>query len=479
MRTAAIQFTPAKSGIITLKLIGPWQEAAKGVTYKQEIFWDDVQVAGTSLDHGGFQGPGATGAGGTWQGAGTVTEQTDDLPAAEGTHYARSWHNEAIFTTLQVTGGQPVTIRLSARAVRPEGFVEMKRIAGRATPAHNAAKRYLRGANLGNGLEVPPGQDWGAHYTPEDVKLIRAEGFDHVRIPAGWHHYTGAAPDFTIQPAFFVRVDELVNAGLKQGLGLIINIHHFDDFTSDPKGQTAKFLAIWSQIAEHYAKAAEGLALELLNEPKDAATTEIINPIFAEAIARIRKVDKDRTIFLGPGRWNSVDELNHLRLPDDDQNLIVSVHSYEPFLFTHQGATWSGPDTKVTGIKFPGPPVTRLVVDPSLQPSQWVFNWIERYNTEPAASNPCSKAAVQVPIDKAKEWSEYYGRPIHFGEFGCFTTADAASCANFYRAFREAAEKAGIGWALWDWKAAFRYWDEKSGKPEPGMREALFGNTRG
>ena len=41
--------------------------------------------------------------------------------------------------------------------------------------------------------------------------------------------------------------------------------------------------------------------------------------------------------------------------------------------------------------------------------------------------------------------------------------------------FRESAEKAGIGWAIWDWKAGFHYWNDKTGKPEPGMHEALFG----
>ena len=33
-----------------------------------------------------------------------------------------------------------------------------------------------------------------------------------------------------------------------------------------------------------------------------------------------------------------------------------------------------------------------------------------------------------------------------------------------------------MGWAIWDWKAGFRYWDEKAGRPEPGMHEALFGS---
>ena len=93
--------------------------------------------------------------------------------------------------------------------------------------------------------------------------------------------------------------------------------------------------------------------MELLNEPKDAATTEVVNPIFAETIQQIRQIAPRRTIFVGPGRWNSVAELTKLRLPDDDQNLIVTVHNYDPFYFTHQGADWAGPDTKLTGILFP------------------------------------------------------------------------------------------------------------------------------
>ncbi len=103
-----------------------------------------------------------------------------------------------------------------------------------------------------------PGQDWGVHYTPDDLRLIRAEGFDHVRIPVGWHHYTGPAPEYRIKPEFFARADELIDAALTQGLGVIVNIHHFDDFTTDPKGQTPKFLAIWEQLAAHYAEGARG-----------------------------------------------------------------------------------------------------------------------------------------------------------------------------------------------------------------------------
>jgi len=154
------------------------------------------------------------------------------------------------------------------------------------------------------------------------------------------------------------------------------------------------------------------------------------------------------------------------------------VHCYEPFYFTHQGATWAGPDTKVTGIQFPGPPATPLAPDPSLTLNRWVTNWIQRYNTLPADKNPSGPVAFEEKIKQARAWSDYYGRPAHFGEFGCFTKADPDSRANFYAAFRQALDGQKIGWCIWDWSAGFRYWDKANNRPMPGMREALFGKPK-
>jgi endoglucanase len=476
-RVLKVRFVPAQSGTVTLALMGPYEASSSGGIIRQEVVWDQIKVTGTELGDGGFERP-LGGASGWQSGGGVVVAQTPGAPAIEGSHVAQTWHNQTLFAALGVVGGRAVTIEVHARAVRIAGMQDMKPITSRTTPAHRAARQFLRGANLGNGLETPPGQDWGGHYTPQDLSIMRTQGFDHVRIPVGWHNYTGPAPEYRITQDIFDRADLLVNAGLRENLGVMINIHHFEDFTSHPQEQTARFLAIWRQVAAHYAKAPGLLVFELLNEPKDAATTEVMNPIYAAAIREIRKIDPGRTIVVGPGRWNSIGELPKLILPDDDQNLIVTVHNYDPFYFTHQGADWTGPETKVSGIIFPGPPPVPLVPDPKLNVDARVLNWIKAYNTEPAATNPCSPLAFQAPINQAKEWSEYYGRPIHVGEFGCYIKADPVSRANWYRAFRMAAEQANIGWAIWDWKAGFHYWNEQTGQPEPGMHEALFGTSR-
>jgi endoglucanase len=367
----------------------------------------------------------------------------------------------------------------NALAVEESTFIPsnppgMKRLTNRSSHAYEAARQYLRGVNLGNYLESPPVHSWGVTVKPEEFGIMKAEGFDHVRVPVRWNAYTGAAPDYILSPDIFARVDFVVTNALANRLAVILNIHDFDAFTSDPSGQTDKLVAIWRQIAEHYANAGPGVAFELLNEPKDAATTTVMNPIFARTIAEIRRTNPHRTIFVGPGKWNQVSELKNLVLPDDD-NVIVTVHSYQPFYFTHQGATWAGPDTKVTGIKFPGPPVSPLVPDPSLQLNSWVVDWIDRYNSLPAEQNPSSPQAFAGELKLAHEWSDYYGRPVHVGEFGCFTKADPESRIHFYEAFRRECEREKLGWAIWDWSAGFRYWDHRTHQPVKGMREALFG----
>jgi endoglucanase len=305
---------------------------------------------------------------------------------------------------------------------------------------------------------------------------MRAEGFDHVRVPVGWQHYTGPAPEFALSPEIFARVDFVVTNALAARLAVIVDVHHFNEFDRDPAANADKLVALWRQIAAHYAGFTNTLAFELDNEPHENATTALVNPIYARVIAEIRKSNPHRTLFAGPGKYNSIDELKDFVLPPDD-NVIVTVHCYEPFYFTHQGATWAGDDTKVTGIKFPGPPATPLVPDATLKLNPWVTNWLHAYNTRPTEKSPCAPQVIAKELKLARAWSDFYGRPIHVGEFGCLAKIDTESRQNFFAAFRREADEQKIGWCVWDWSANFRYWDKKKNAPMPGAREGVFGKT--
>src|SRR5947209_8987592 len=92
---------------------------------------------------------------------------------------------------------------LSADVPEAEAQV-MTPILARDTPAHLAARRFMRGVNLSNYLEYAPNDPARTlSYSISDFALIRAEGFDHVRVPVAWHLYAGPAPAFTLSNTIF------------------------------------------------------------------------------------------------------------------------------------------------------------------------------------------------------------------------------------------------------------------------------------
>ena len=361
---------------------------------------------------------------------------------------------------------------LKAAPFVPSNPPEMQPLTNRHSPAFEAAKRFMRGVNLGDYLEN--GGPNPITVAADEFALIRSEGFDHVRVPVAWHRYAGPAPEFRISSNIFSKVDFVVTNALANRLAVIVNIHHFNDFDRNPEGAADKLAALWRQIAAHYAGFPEQLAFEIDNEPHQAATTAAVNPIYPRIIAEMRRTNPKRTIFVEPGNWGNIEEITNLVLPPDD-NLIVSAHCYEPFFFTHQGAPWAGADVKVIGIQFPGPPARPLAIDPSLELSDGVRERIDRYNTLTGDQNPSSARVFREKLALARAWSDHYGRPVHIGEFGCYSKADAESRARFYTEFRRALDDQKLGWAMWDWSSNFRYWDRANHRPAPGMREALFG----
>lgn len=464
----AFRFVPLQSGRVELKLMGPYEPTSPGSSsiYQQEVLWDDFRPEGTTIGNPGFETL-LGGAISRWSGQGVATTS----PVAEGVRSLRTWHNATMTQSLTVTGGVPVTLRFAARAHVPAGFVEMARFTGNDTPAHRAARKFMRGINLGNFLEMSPGTGTQS-YSDTDFNQIKQEGFDHVRIPVTWTFYSGAAPSYTLNSTVFTRLDPLVQMAVSRGLGVIIDWHHFDAFMLNPSANTNQFHAIWQQIAQRYANQPDNVAFELLNEPINAAYTLTMNRIYPETIRRVRLSNPNRTLFVGPGNANSIDSLNELILPNTDSNLVVTVHMYDPFYFTHQATTWTGNDTSTRGVIFPGPP-SAPIQPASRATNLWVTGWFETYNSAPAEYNPGGPAAFVEKFRRAREWSDYFGRPVHVGEFGAYETSDNNSRVRFHESVIQAMESQGLGWAMWDWKAGFHYM--RLGVPHPpGMREAVF-----
>lgn len=474
-RECTLSFTPVEDGSVDLILNGPWEEEKPGTPFRKEVLWDDLSAEGTRLDNGGFEIQ-QNGKPESWKTVYRDYLAADAWPLAkaeplQGKFLAATWQNRPLAQTLALKAGQKVTLKLHAKAATLPGFVAPKRL-GQDTPAHRAVAQIKRGMNLGNCWDAPPPYTWGVRFTPEDIDNIAAQGFDHIRVPVAWtYHLKPGADGLEIDPALLTDLEPVLRRALEKGLHVLLDWHHFDALTDDPQANRASFVASWETIARHFKSWPPELFLELLNEPRDALTTEVANPIFADAIAAIHRVDPERIVFVSPGNWGDIRELDKLRLPDGDDRIAVTVHCYEPFYFTHQGAGW----VKLRGLRdmtYPGPPATPFVIPDSLKENVGVRDFIEGYNTLPADRNPCSAIVVRELLDLAREWSVNFGRPVHLGEFGSRNTGDQASRSRYSRDVRTLAEARHIPWALWDWKASFSYWDTKNNQPL--FREGLF-----
>ena len=292
--------------------------------------------------------------------------------------------------------------------------------------AFAANARLGRGVNLGNALEAANEGEWGVTLEENDFQLIAEAGFDSIRLPTKWSGHAAQEAPYTIDPAFFARIDWAIDNALSRGLNVVLNIHHYDELFKDPKGQEARFLAIWRQIAEHYKSTPDSLYFEIANEPHDIGDVTW-NNLQNKAIAAIRETNPARWLVVGPVDWFGFRRLQDLKLPEDDRNLIVTFHYYLPFEFTHQGAEWVSGTDKWLG-------------------RTWTANTSERQN-------------LAFDLDWAATWGKDNNRPIYLGEFGAYNKADMTSRATWTAFVARQAEQRGMSWAYWEFRAGFGVYD--------------------
>lgn len=279
-----------------------------------------------------------------------------------------------------------------------------------------------RGINFGNMFEVPPG-GWNVQYKEDYFSIVKEKGFETVRLPVWFSGYTDNTPPYTINEEIFERVDSAVNKAIENDLNIILCMHNYTDIMIQPKSQKEKFISMWNQIAERYKGMPDNVYFELLNEPNNALDAITWNELAKEALAKVRETNTDRKVIIGPVNWNQFTYINELELPEDD-NLIVTIHYYEPFHFTHQGASWVSGATNWIGTTWDGTDEEKTEIDNN--------------------------------FDIVKEWADEHNVDVFIGEFGAYSKyADIQSRARWTRYVREAAEKREFGWTYWEFCSNF------------------------
>lgn len=300
-----------------------------------------------------------------------------------------------------------------------------------------------KGINLGNVLEAPSLGSWGEDYDTNYIRIIAEKGFQTVRIPIRWspESRTAAQPPYTIDEEFFTLVDDAVDCALGHQLKTIINVHHYDALFESPEEEWDRFKAMWEQISARYKDYADDLVFEILNEPNTNLTPEKWNDLLAQTFPIIRESNPTRPVIIGIAEWGGIDALNKLVLPDDP-NIILTVHYYLPFNFTHQEASW---------------------VDGS---EAWAdLTWEGSYH---------EKKAVIDDMEYIRSYSVEHAIPVFIGEFGVIEHADVQSRARWGEYCARLFEKYDFSWAWWAMGAGFAAYDKRNNQWIDAVADALL-----
>lgn len=233
------------------------------------------------------------------------------------------------------------------------------------------------GTNLGNTMEscgtwIDPSSvsnyetAWGAPITTQEMLTgMKEAGFSSIRIPVGWSNMMSDDGNYTINEAYFDRVETIMNYALNADMYTVINIH-FDGgwwarFGSKDAAERQeamkKFKSIWLQISNRFEEYSERVIFESANEELGARlnstndyegsgyftttdelfeTTNAINQAFVDVVRSTGGNNAKRYLTVAGYDTNiALTCDSRFRMPKDtiDGHLMVSVHYYSPAIF--------------------------------------------------------------------------------------------------------------------------------------------------
>lgn len=354
-------------------------------------------------------------------------------------------------------------------------------------PLQEKAMKYLnKGVNFTNWLEEADGKFESFEFGEKDVKLLAENGFKSLRLPIDLDLYATNKKDFLAGKAetlefdddtLFLVLDSFDKWTKENDMSFVIDYHEYDNGynkeTAEDTLYNKMMSEVWKHVAEHFANSErEDIFFELLNEPDmtyGKVTTTQWHATAQKLIDAIRSVDAKHTILFGDAQWYSIKLLAKSE-PFADENVIYVIHTYEPFLFTHQGGSWTD-YASIHDIPFP-----YVAEDWSEYSATYGVNAGVKAAVKTNIKNyykSGSKEAILQGILPAKNWAVQNNVPVIINEFGALRDkSDAKSVLNYYKAMAEICDTLQIPWTHWGYTGGFSVVDS-DGKMYEGLSEAL------
>jgi aryl-phospho-beta-D-glucosidase BglC (GH1 family) len=301
--------------------------------------------------------------------------------------------------------------------------------------------------------------------TAQDIALIKAMGFDHVRLSVNPQPMFRRKQADRIPEEYLGYLDAAMKMILDQGLAVIVDIHPDSDFKeklSSDNEFVEQFEDFWRQLARHYSSTNPELVFfEILNEPefRDRYRWQGVQAKLAVAI---REGAPQHTIIAAGAYWSSENELLFFD-PLRDPDIVYNFHFYDPHIFTHQGATWSTNYVHyLKDLPYPSTPenvqqAAALIPD-AVNRLQAIHYGLDRWNA----------ARIEGEIGQVAAWAKRWNVPVTCNEFGVYRkAANPRDRAAWISDVRTTLEKYGMGWTMWDYSGGFAVVTKQDGQTIP------------
>ena len=281
----------------------------------------------------------------------------------------------------------------------------------------------------------------------EKLNKIKELGFKTVRLPVAFDLFLQPNSS-NLQIQLVDKLGDAFNTCQKLGLTLIITYHYGKVYygSDNRYSERDRIMWMWKQLQNKFrGMGYQSLFFELYNEPTEErlAWKEDINYI----INGLRWEDKDRYYLIGGTNYNNADELLDLGKLNDDK-IIYTIHFYEPYIFTHQGAEWVKDRTYMTKIPYPYDKKRMPTLDKSSQGSS-----VEQdYSKYPAEG---TKEYIIVRLRRIVEECKKRNMPLVCTEAGVITDAEEKYRRNYLEDITNIMDELNIPLVLWDYDQKF------------------------
>ena len=318
-----------------------------------------------------------------------------------------------------------------------------------------------RGVNLSHWLSQDFG--WVPKYTfikEEDIRFIDSIGYDHVRIPIDEKEMWNKKGE-AIKEAF-EQLTTCLNWCQKYNLRAIVDLHIINSHNFNAENEGGKntlwedptaqdhLVDIWMELSDTLHEYPNSMvAYEILNEVV-APEHDDWNHLLNRTITAIREKEPERVLIVGPNMWQIAPNLKFLKLPEGDNNIILSFHTYTPLAFTHHKANWTPVGQYNGPVNYPGQIITdkdykKYVDTTNIALVEAITDAREYYN----------KQKLFEVVESGIAFAKSKNLQLYCGEFGCLPTVERKDRLQYYSDITSVFEKNNIAWCNWEYKGDF------------------------